>query len=282
VVTNLYRDHLDRHVTMEQYAQTKAAVFARQTSGDILILNADDAWTVHFLSRHPAASVQLFSHRPLPPGQLGIWFADGALWQRSGKSARRVAIVPVPVQARGAHNLSNLMAAVLAARAVGVGWTVIQRRLRTLPDIPFRQEIVKRSSRLTIVNDTAATSPDGGIAAVARWGGPSCVLICGGTDRRLDYGPWADVVCRTIPAANLIFLAGTATVKMKGALGSFARGVRTYETLGDCAAAALTRAGQFVTATLLFSPAAKSFGTFADEFDRGRRFNELMAKSSKR
>jgi UDP-N-acetylmuramoylalanine--D-glutamate ligase len=178
--------------------------------------------------------------------------------------------------------MANLMAAALAARAVGVSWAEIQKRIKTLPEVPFRQEVVHRSRKLTVVNDTAATSPDGGIAALVRWGGPSCVLICGGTDRRLDYGPWADMVRTMIPAANLILLAGTATVKMKGALGTFARGVRTYETLPSCVSAALARAGQFVTSTVLFSPAAKSFGMFNDEYDRGRRFNEHLLKSLKR
>jgi UDP-N-acetylmuramoylalanine--D-glutamate ligase len=276
VITNLTRDHLDRHGSMERYAEAKAAVFRNQQAGDTLILNADDPWTPRFTAERPAAAVSLFSHAPLAPGTQGIWCERGAFWQRAGASVRQVIALPAAVQLLGRRNLSNLMAAVLAARTVGVGWAEIARRIRSLPAVPFRQEVVHRNRRLTVINDTAATSPEGCIAALERWGGPSCILICGGTDRRLDFGPWADAVRGTVPATNLVFLAGTATVRMRGALGTFARGIRTYDSLPECVDAALTRAKQFVNATVLFSPGAKSFGTFAHEYERGKRFNDAL------
>ena len=42
VVTNLYRDHLNRYKKMGKYAKAKANIFLNQTSEDFLILNADN------------------------------------------------------------------------------------------------------------------------------------------------------------------------------------------------------------------------------------------------
>jgi UDP-N-acetylmuramoylalanine--D-glutamate ligase len=278
VITNLYRDHLNRHGTMEEYARAKAQIFAHQTSRDWLILNADDEWTRWFLEQRPAASVRYVSLKPLPLDLEGIWYADGLVWERSGAREKKVLDIQHLRNEWGMHNVANFLAASCAARCAGVPWTDIQKRLATVPQVPFRQEVVHRDRALTVINDTTATSPEGGIAAVQRWGGPNCILITGGTDRELDFRQWAQEVAGRITPNNTIFLAGSATDKMKKALGSARRGIRTYESLDQCWDVAVRRARKFVSAVILFSPAAKSFELFANEFDRGQQFNSLVKK----
>lgn len=58
----------------------------------------------------------------------------------------------------------------------------------------FREETVYRSKSLRIVNDTTATSPDGTIAALRRFGRENLILIPGGTDKNLEFGEWAKFV----------------------------------------------------------------------------------------
>jgi UDP-N-acetylmuramoylalanine--D-glutamate ligase len=128
------------------------------------------------------------------------------------------------------------------------------------------------------VNDTCATSPDGGVAALERWGGPSCILIAGGTDRDLGYSDWAKSVIRYVKPENTFLLEGTATTKMRKALKRSALGRRTYDSLEKCLEAALSRAGKYVNSVVLFSPGAKSFGPFKNEYDRGQEFNRLVKK----
>lgn len=278
VITNLYRDHLNRHRTMEEYARAKAQIFAHQTSRDWLILNADDEWTGWFLEQRPAAAVRYVSLRPLPLDLEGIWYADGLVWERAGAKEKKVLDIQRLRDEWGMHNVANFLAAGLAARCAGISWAEIQKRLTTVPQVPFRQEVVHRDRTLTVVNDTTATSPEGGIVAVRRWGGPNCILITGGTDRELDFRQWAHEVADHITPNNTIFLAGSATDKMKKAMGTARKGIRTYDTLERCWAAARGRAGKFVSAVILFSPAAKSFELFANEFDRGQQFNALVKK----
>src|SRR5580700_7891620 len=43
VILNITPDHLDRHGTFENYARAKERIFAAQTPGDCLVLNADNA-----------------------------------------------------------------------------------------------------------------------------------------------------------------------------------------------------------------------------------------------
>jgi len=278
VITNLYRDHLNRHGTLDGYADAKANIFRGQKKSHALILNAQDDRTPWFLAQGPKARLRFFSLEPLPADRDGVWPEGSAVMEQAAGRRRRVADITGFAQSWGTHNLANLLASASAARVAGVPWARIQERIATLPQVPYRQEVVHRSRGLTVVNDTTATSPDGAIAAVRRWGGPNCILICGGTDRELDYREWARELPARITKNNTVFLAGSATQKMKAALGPAARGIRTYDSLDEAWRAALKRAGHFVSAVVLFSPGAKSFELFANEFDRGQQFNALVER----
>ncbi|HXV26918.1 MAG TPA: UDP-N-acetylmuramoyl-L-alanine--D-glutamate ligase [Candidatus Paceibacterota bacterium] len=275
VVTNLYRDHLNRYRDFEHYARTKAAVFTGQGPRNHCIMNADDDWTPFMMGLGPKAKVWQVSSGPLKDGR-GLYADRGWLWFLSGGMAERVVQTGDFARMHGAHNFRNLLTSALAAHLAGCPWPVIAQRIGTLPGVPYRQETVYRSGKLTVVNDTCATSPDGGIAALERFGGPNCILITGGTDRALEYGAWAKSLVRHVKPENTIFLAGSATDKMRKALKRSALGRRTYDSLEACFAAALERARYFVNATVLFSPASKSFEKFRNEYDRGQQFNALV------
>lgn len=282
VITNLYRDHLNRHGTMEEYARAKAQIFVHQESDDVLILNADDEWTSWFIAQHPSSRVLRTSLRVLPAGTEGLWFRDDGLWEWQGTRERRVLDVAGFREQWGEHNVANLLQAVLAAHLMGVPYSRIQARIAGLPTVQYRQEIVHRDAKLTVVNDTTATSPEAGIAGMRRWGGPTCILITGGTDRELDYRSWASELPKHIRRTNTIFLSGSATQKMRAALKSDATGIRAYDSLAAAWQAALERAGTYVSAVILFSPAAKSFEMFANEYDRGQQFNALVHQPKSR
>ncbi|HTP56870.1 MAG TPA: hypothetical protein VMJ72_01160 [Candidatus Paceibacterota bacterium] len=150
---------------------------------------------------------------------------------------------------------SNQAAAVAVARLVGVPMETIRRRCTTLPQIPHCQEVVHRDRTLTIVDDSHASTPARGAAAVHRFGGPNCILIAGG-DGDHAYGAWADSIVARMNPNNIFFVSGSATSAMKAALGEWAHGIRTYDTLADAWHGAQRRAKLFLSAVILYSPAA--------------------------
>ncbi len=276
VITNLYQDHLNRHGTLRGYAHTKANLFHHQNPNQHLILNADDAWTPFFLKQKPKSRVWFFSAGgKLAVSRNGLLFKNGAIhFQEAGKKEK---VFPLGsfVKERGAHNLENLLASSLAAYLAGCSWADIKERIKTLPQVPFRQEVIFKSKRLTIINDTTATSPEGAIAAVKRFGGPNAVLIAGGTDRALDFRSWGRIIPKHIKPENLVFLTGSATKKMLQCLPRRWH-AQTFETLAESFSAALTRAREVFPALVVFSPGAKSFELFANEYDRGEKFSRLV------
>jgi UDP-N-acetylmuramoylalanine--D-glutamate ligase len=279
VITNLYEDHLNRHRTMENYADTKANIFVSQSKDDHLVLNADNVWTKYFVFKKPASHIWYFSTSRLSREQDGLfWQGSEVRFQQKGVSSV-VGRFASFKENRGEHNAANFLAAVLAAYLAGATWEEILRRVSDLPEVEFRQQLIHSSPRLSVVNDTTATSPEGAIAAVERFGGKNCVLIAGGTDCEFDYKEWASVIDKKILPDNLFLLVGTATEKMQKALPRKFFNLHPHSLSSDCFAAALNRAKQIEPSVLLLSPGAKSFGLFLNEYDRGRKFNAFIKKS---
>ncbi len=297
VVTNLFQDHLNRHVTMGNYALAKSAIFKNQSAGQDLILNYDNEWTPFFLKQKTKSKIWFFSLSPLPKNACGVFYENDKIYFQENGAVAEVIDINNLITRWGEHNLQNLLASSLAAHLGGVFWAQIQKRIKTLPQIPFRQEVIYDQKGLKIINDTSATSPDGGIAAIDRFasnnfsrgsqgakrpseggGAPSeVILITGGTDRQLDYSRWAKIVTQKLKPENVIFLAGSATDKMLKTLNN-KFGNKVFETLEQCIKASISKAGEYSKSVVLFSPAAKSFEKFKNEFDRGRQFNELIKK----
>jgi UDP-N-acetylmuramoylalanine--D-glutamate ligase len=284
VITNLYPDHLNRHHRMQDYAHAKANIFARQRTYQALILNAGDAWTPFFLKMKPRAHIFFFSLKSLGKKCNGIFLQGGKIRFRDGKWEKAVLSAAATRKfssSRGAHNLQNLLAAMLATHLMGVPWNAITKRIATLPQIPLREEIIAERKGLTVVNDSAATSPDGTVAALERFKDRNPILIAGGTDKNLEFGAWAGAVKRRVKPDRLFLLAGSATKKMVRALrrASYFRSSRTrvypqlFETLHAIVKAVKQKVSADAPSVVLFSPGAASFEKFQNEFDRGRKFN---------
>ena len=133
VITNISQDHLNRHDTMEKYADAKANIFKYQITNDQLILNADDGWTKFFLSKKPKAGVKYFSMKKLPAGKDGLWFKEETIYFKDGKDFAKVLKLDNTILSLGEHNIYNLLASMLAANLAGCSWPEIQGRIKNLP-----------------------------------------------------------------------------------------------------------------------------------------------------
>lgn len=147
IFTNLTRDHLDYHGTMEAYAAAKARLFHELLEGPA-VLNAHD----------PA------SGRMAPAGRPTWWFNGRDLYatevelRATGTRAR----VHTPageawMESRlvGAHNLDNALGALGGALAAGLPLEACVEGMRRLPAVPGRLEAVPNGRGLTVLVDYA-------------------------------------------------------------------------------------------------------------------------------
>lgn len=282
VITNIYRDHLNRYDDMEDYASTKAGIFKTQKDGDFLVLNFQNRWTKFFLKKNPKSKILFFSTKTLPEKLNGVFVKNGLVFYRYNGKEISVMRVTNFKKKWGNHNVENFLAAAASTFAMGVSPKEISKRVGSLSQIKFRQESVFKDSKIEIFNDASATSPEATMAAIARFSdGNEMVLIAGGTDRDLDYTGLTAVIKKKLKPRQIIFLNGSATEKMLKGLKYKKSDTAIFETLEECLNYAIRIAKNRGAKKIVFSPGAKSFEKFKNEFDRGKKFNLLVRKLKK-
>src|SRR3972149_3869852 len=279
VITNIYNDHLNRYKLFKHYIDTKALIFKNQTKDDYLVLNRDNKYYSYFLKKKPKAKIFYISLNKLPKRENGLFFTGNKITFQNKEKIFEVAKINEQISL---HHNSNLLAAILTAYLWGESWQNILRKIKILPQIPFRQETVFEGKKIKIINDSAATSPDATIAAIDCFRNEKkLILISGGTDKNLDFRELAIKIKKTIRPKNLFLLDGSATKKLidyltKNGYYSGWNDIKTYSSLGEIFKnLSIKNCKDFV---LLFSPASASFEKFKNEFDRGRQFNKLVKK----
>ena len=153
VFTNLTRDHLDYHGTMESYLAAKSLLVGLLTEAGTAIVNADDlSW--RGLPRAPHTSRFSLADRTADVRATDVRFTPrGSVWtlQVAGDAA------PVSLPLIGDFNVSNALAAAAAASALGLDLSTVAARLATVPQVPGRLEVLSESP--TVLRDYAHT-PD--------------------------------------------------------------------------------------------------------------------------
>ena len=113
---NFAADHLDRHPTIEAYADAKARIFSNQGPDDWAVVNADDPVVMEKV-RHGLARRAVFS----PSGLTDEGFVAEGDWIVRRTAAGSDAVLPVAsVELAGRHMLHNVIAAVAVTTIAGV------------------------------------------------------------------------------------------------------------------------------------------------------------------
>jgi UDP-N-acetylmuramoylalanine--D-glutamate ligase len=273
--TVILPDHLDKYPGMNEYVADKKAIFQEQRPEQRAIFNLDDPWQRDF-PKETRAGPFLYSSRPLPDGVAGAWLeGDRGFFRAAPEGPPRLILADTLVP--GQHNRMNLLCAGLALALFGMEPDRARAELARFPGIEHRLEMVKSWHGIDFYNDSAATIPHATVQALKSLPEP-VVLLTGGTDKNIDFTPLAEVT-RT-PRA-IVLLAGTGTDKIRAILDAQGVGFEgPFTNLRDALSASIARAKTLAgtgKASILFSPGCTSFGMFRNEFDRGRKFKEMVA-----
>ena len=172
VFTNLSRDHLDYHGTMESYFEAKARLFEPDRARRAVV-NVDNPYGRLLLD---AAKVPTTGYSLDDLEDLDV---------EAGRSRFRWRGEPVELHLGGRFNVENALGAAEAAHAVGIATPVVAEGLSRPLVVPGRFELVDRGQPFGVVVDYAHT-PDGleqvlsALAAVAPAGEITVVFGCGG------------------------------------------------------------------------------------------------------
>jgi len=265
MLLNVSCDHLDYHASLEEYRAVKERIFARQGRGDLAILNGDDPQLADLAERLPAEHVVLFSSFSKPAEGI---FVDGPSLRY--RSAGRDETYPVgAIRLKGAHNLENIMAAVVAARTCGCPAERITEAISTFTGIAHRIEFAGTADGVAYYDDSKGTNVDAVYRALQSFDG-TVVLLLGGRYKGGDFTV-LETLLRERVKAVIVFgeaagqieamIGGTVETQRAGTLREAVGVARRIATPGD---------------TVLLSPGCSSFDEFKNYEERGSVFKDLV------
>ncbi|MEG3088220.1 UDP-N-acetylmuramoyl-L-alanine--D-glutamate ligase [Sphingomonas sp. PB4P5] len=242
VLLNITPDHLDRYSGFDDYAASKARLFAMQSPQGLAVVD---------YAAEAEHDVLVEAEDPIIQFIANVDVGGATDWPAL----------------QGPHNLLNAKAAIAVARQLGVPDAAIGVALASFAGLPHRMERVATIDGVAFVNDSKATNPESTAPALAAF--PRVHWILGGQAKSDDLDACAAQFGHVVKAYTI------------GASGpSFAAILAPHmpvEQSGTLAAAVVSAAANAVSGeTVLLSPACASFDQFRDFEDRGDQFRALV------
>lgn len=264
ILLNLTPDHLDRHGSMEHYADVKERLVAGSRTA---IVGVDDSFCERIADRVERVGTKVVRISKRNVLADGI-YADGPRLILARGGATRVIADLSPIETlRGAHNAQNAAAAVAACLAVGLSEDEIRAGLASFPGLRHRMQPVGRKGETLFVNDSKATNADAAAPALSSF--ERIYWIAGGVPKEGGISSLGAFFSK-IAKAYLIGEAAPAFAATLGEAVPFDMSGTLERAVRDAAADA-EREGNGPVAVLL-SPACASFDQYKNFEVRGDAF----------
>jgi UDP-N-acetylmuramoylalanine--D-glutamate ligase len=267
VLLNFSPDHLDRHSSVQEYAEAKSRIFSNQDTTDWAVLNADDIETISLADGGRARRV-LFSLAADPAADIVLAGDTIVRRTRTGEEP----LVPVSsIKLLGRHLLADVLAAAAVSSLVGVAADAMTRAVEGFTGLEHVLEPVAEVGGVRFVNDSKATNVDAARRAIESFD-DGLVVVMGG---RFKGGDLHELVEPLAARRATIVAIGEARALIREVLG----GTRAIHDADDMSAAVRTA---FALAspgdTVVLAPACASFDMFRDYAERGRVFKQEVRR----
>ncbi|MBX5164965.1 MULTISPECIES: UDP-N-acetylmuramoyl-L-alanine--D-glutamate ligase [unclassified Rhizobium] len=264
ILLNLTPDHLDRHGTMQHYADIKERLVA---GSDVAIVGVDDSHSALIADRVERADVKVVRISRRSVVASGIYAEASRLIQAAGGAMLPFADLDGIQTLRGSHNAQNAAAAVAACLAVGISADDIRTGLASFPGLKHRMQPVGQRGRVVFVNDSKATNADAAAPALSSY--DRIYWIAGG----LPKAGGITTLAPYFPRIAKAYLIGEAAAEFAATLGEAA----PYEISGTLEravahAAADAERDESSASAVMLSPACASFDQYKNFEVRGDAF----------
>ncbi|HNX26089.1 MAG TPA: UDP-N-acetylmuramoyl-L-alanyl-D-glutamate--2,6-diaminopimelate ligase [Phycisphaerae bacterium] len=154
VFTNLTGDHLDYHLTMEEYFNAKAKLFENLSPDAFAVINRDDKYSEQ-LAQRTRAKILWYGLNPLADirGLIKTIDADGTNFELTAND--RTTDVHTPLIGR--HNVFNILAAIGAIQAIGIDPQHSIEKIASVRNIPGRLQRIETQADYKVFVDYAHT-----------------------------------------------------------------------------------------------------------------------------
>lgn len=263
--TNLFSVHTDWHGGHDGYCRDKVHLAANQKSGDVCIVNANNAQLVEYC--RTLKNIVFY-------GRQDGFHANGKdlfLGQEKLLSIDELKI-------SGNHNMDNLAGVMTILQHLGLDFRQAAESLKTFEPLPHRLQKVGTVNGVQFINDSISTAPEAAISAMQSFDG-NIVIISGGIENKQDYRQYAQAIEHNpkVRAAVTLFQCGpqiAASVREVVRRPDFK--LIEADTLENGVKAAYDELRKVGGGLVLFSPTAPSFGYYKNFMERGEHFIRIV------
>jgi len=257
---NFAPDHLDAHESLATYESAKASIWAHlDPKSGVAIASASDP----VIRSNINTSVRTLTFGG-PGTDADATVVGGVLRLPDGTD-----LVSVDELTRSfPHDITNALAAALAALAAGATVDGVRHTLRSFHGLPHRVQLVGEVDGVRWYDDSKATTPHAVETALAAF--DSVVLIAGGRNKGLDLAALASCV----PPVRAVVAIGEAGPEIAEAFAGVCDVQVVSTSIDDAVKAANAVAVQ--GDAVLLSPGCASFDWFRSYGERGDRFADAV------
>lgn len=266
VVSNISADHLNRHYTMENYIFLKSKPIRMMRESEFAVLNYDDE-NVRSFAESAKCNVVYFSMQQAVEGAYvrdkNIYYFDERILSIDQLSLK------------GKQNIQNALAAICAAKILGVSTESIVNSLKSIKGVKHRFEKIAEFDGVTYINDSKGTNIDATITAIEQLDRDT-VLLLGGQDKGYNYTTLFEKIQNSRVVHTILY--GENRYKLLQAAMQCNESKITLcsdFTLAVKIAQMTVQSGQAV----LLSPASSSLDAFKNYEERGEAFEKLVLES---
>ncbi len=266
ILLNITPDHLDRHGSVERYADAKWNITARQTGEDHLIVNADDPGLSALRARRKT-DAQLHTVQMDPPTEAAPALAAHSIDKQQFTFLNPPFTMSMQELAlQGKHNLYNSMAAGVASRILELNNADLRAGFTHFRNMEHRMEHVCDVNGVYFINDSKATNVNAAWYALDSMTTPT-IWVAGGVDKGNDYTSLIPLVGEKV---HTLICLGKDNAKLKKTFATAVTRILEVDSAEDAALLGydVAQPGD----TVLLSPACASFDLFSSYEERGHRF----------
>ena len=270
-ILNISEDHLDRHVSMQNYENIKQKIY---NNSKICIFNREDTSTRPKDNKNQ--NLISFGLDEAIGSDYGLTRKNNETFISKGENLiDNIKIFSL----KGDHNLLNALSATAIADSFGISHQSISSALQKFHGLPHRCERVAEISGVTFYNDSKATNIDATIAAIKGFAKNltgKLIILIGGKAKQDDFSRLFYLLEHI---NHQLVLFGESVEKII----SFSKNSDDYIYANSMQSAvdnafSASNCGDII----LLSPACSSFDMFSNFEERGNSFKKNVSELSKK
>lgn len=267
VIVNLAPDHLNRYEGVDNYYNTKFKIAMNQNKEDYLIINSNCKESIKRVEG--TKSKILYVGLEKKNSIQKAWSENGFLVYENEKILDEKLVT-----LKGKHNLENMLFIVCIAKILKISNESIINFLYSTKTLEHRMENFHIWGNSTFINDSKGTNIESTILAIEAYENP--ILICGGSDKKLDLKP---LVKSIIKKVKKVYLIGEIADELEKKLlneGYKRECISNLKELKKVVKELKQTLDKNEKNIILLSPATASFDQFKNFEERGKIFKEMI------